>query len=150
VSSCGIIIGVADPDNVPEIFEKEDFDPEAKEEDLHLQATLYALLPNAVATLQAHVKLKAEEHQAFMSLLPQPTNSKSKIGRNEPCPPGERLSRSIDESTRRREYLLKKILLKEMKNPAAETARNALAIRFKLYIFCLLVQNNLKSLLWEK
>jgi hypothetical protein len=34
--------------------------------------------------------------------------------------PGERLSRWIDESTRRREYLLKKILLKEMKNPAAE------------------------------
>jgi hypothetical protein len=64
--------------------------------------------------------------------------------------PGERLSRSIDESTRRREYLLKKILLNKMKNPAAETARNALAIRFKLYIFCLLVQNNLKSLLWEK
>lgn len=88
VSSCGIIIGVADPDTVPEIFDKEDFDPEAKDEDLHLQATLFALLPSAVATLQAHARLKAEEHQAFMSLLPQPTNSKSKIGRNEPCPCG--------------------------------------------------------------
>jgi uncharacterized protein len=80
LSSCGIIIG-ADPDNVPEIFEKEDFDPEAKEEDLHLQATLFAFLPSAVATLQAHAKLKTEEHEAFMSLLPQPTNSKSKIDR---------------------------------------------------------------------
>jgi uncharacterized protein len=88
VSSCGIIIGVADPDKIPEIFEKEDFDPEANEEDLHLEATLFALLPSAVATLQSHAKQKGEKHQAFMSLLHQPANSTLKIGRNEPCPCG--------------------------------------------------------------
>lgn len=88
VTSCGIIIGVADPDSIPRIFEKEDFNPEANEKDLDLEATLFALLPSAVATLQAHAKLKAEEHQAFMSSLHQPINSRPKIGRNEPCPCG--------------------------------------------------------------
>lgn len=88
VSSCGIIMGVADPDKIPEIFEKEDFDPEGNEEALNLEATLFALLPSAIATLQAHAKQKAEEHQAFMSLLHQPANSAPKIGRNELCPCG--------------------------------------------------------------
>ncbi len=88
VSSCGIIIGVADPDKIPKIFEKEDFNPEANEKDLDLEATLFALLPSAVATVQAYAKQKAEEHQAFMSMLHEPANSTPKIGRNEPCPCG--------------------------------------------------------------
>ena len=88
VSSCGIIIGVADPDSIPEIFEKKDFNPEANEKDLDLEATLFALLPNAVATLQAHAKQKAEEHQALMSCQHQSANKPLKIGRNELCPCG--------------------------------------------------------------
>ncbi len=88
VSSCGIIMGVAEPDRIPEIFEKADSDTEASEKDLHLEATLFAMLPSAVATLQAHAKQKADEHQSLMSLLHKSANSTPKIGRNDPCPCG--------------------------------------------------------------
>jgi uncharacterized protein len=80
VSSCGIIMGVADPDRIPEIFEREDFNPEANEKDLKLQATLFGLLPSAVATLQAHTRQKAGEHIS--------ANRTPKPGRNDPCPCG--------------------------------------------------------------
>jgi uncharacterized protein len=79
VNCCGIIMGVADPDTIPEIFEREGFNPEANEKDLHLQATIFSLLPKAVATLQAHTRQKAAEHK------PQKT---PKLGRNDPCPCG--------------------------------------------------------------
>jgi uncharacterized protein len=79
VSSCGIIMGVADPDRIPEIFEREDFNPEVNEKDMQLQATLFGLLPRAVATLQAHTKQKAGEHNS---------NRTTKPGRNDPCPCG--------------------------------------------------------------
>jgi uncharacterized protein len=80
VSSCGIIIGVADPDTIPEVFEREGFDPEASEKDLQLQATLFSLLPSAVATLQAHTRQKASEYKS--------ANKTPKPGRNDPCPCG--------------------------------------------------------------
>jgi uncharacterized protein len=79
VSSCGIIMGVAEPDRIPEIFEKEGFDPEVNEKDLQLQATLFGLLPSAVATLQAHTRQKFGEHKSDRT---------PKLGRNDSCPCG--------------------------------------------------------------
>lgn len=89
VSACGIIIAVAEPDYIPEVFEKESFDPETNEKNLNLQATLFALLPSAVATLQAHAEALNEQQQVLMkSNIHRLLQNKPKIGRNDPCPCG--------------------------------------------------------------
>ncbi len=88
-SAFGVIIGVAKPELIPEIFDKADFNPEANEKDLKLRATLYALLPNAVATVQEHARLKAEEFRVGMPLAEKSAGcKKERVGRNEQCPCG--------------------------------------------------------------
>ena len=88
-SAFGVIMGVAQPELIPEIFEKPGFDPEANKKDRDLRATLFALLPNAVETVQEYARLKAEEYQGGMPLSEKSAGDKrEKIGRNDPCPCG--------------------------------------------------------------
>jgi uncharacterized protein len=89
VTSLGIIISIAAPESIPEVFNKTEHDPETNDSDLELEATLFALLPDAVATVQEYAKSMSEEQGAF----PEPfTHSHQgiveKIGRNDPCPCG--------------------------------------------------------------
>ncbi len=88
-SAFGVIMGVAQPELIPEIFEKPGFDPEANEKDMKLLTTLFALLPDAVATVQEYARLKAEEYQGSTPLSEKSAGGKrEKIGRNDPCPCG--------------------------------------------------------------
>ena len=83
-SACGVIIGIARPELIPEVFDKEGFDPETNDKDMELQAHLFVLLPKAVAVVQEHFRTKRKEH------LPDKPSEfrREKIGRNEPCPCG--------------------------------------------------------------
>lgn len=64
-SSLAIIIGVANPKHIPELFGKEGHDPETNDDDLELEATLLALLPDAVATVQEYAKSISEKQSVF-------------------------------------------------------------------------------------
>ncbi|MBI4848182.1 MAG: UPF0149 family protein [Nitrospirae bacterium] len=86
VTSLGIIISVATPENIPEVFEKTGHDPEINDSDLKLEATLFALLPRAVSTVQAYAKTLGKEHlHPFTQSVASHT---VRIGRNDPCPCG--------------------------------------------------------------
>jgi uncharacterized protein YecA (UPF0149 family) len=85
-TSIGIIMSIAKPELIPEIFERADFDPEASESDLHLQATLFALLPAAVATVQEHAGKLNKARSTIMGFPAAPR--RGGIGRNDPCPCG--------------------------------------------------------------
>jgi uncharacterized protein len=85
-SSLAIILGVAKPEHISELFGKEGHDQGTNDNDLELEATLLALLPDAVATVQEYAKSISKEQSAF----PEPfTHSYQgiveKIGRNDPC-----------------------------------------------------------------
>jgi uncharacterized protein len=89
VTSLGIIISVATPENIPEVFEKTEHNPDSNKSDLELEATLFALLPDAVATVQEYAKSISEEQSVF----PKPfTHTRhgmiNKIERNDPRPCG--------------------------------------------------------------
>lgn len=79
-TSWGIIMALAYPEHIAEIFNRQSFDPETNKEDMTFQATLFALLPGAVQTLQEHVA-----HQKTTSPGGLPP---VKVGRNDPCPCG--------------------------------------------------------------
>ncbi|NTU42449.1 MAG: UPF0149 family protein [Nitrospirales bacterium] len=84
-SAWGVIMGVANPELIPEIFNKPDFDPVAKEKDMQLHATLFSLIPKAVSTVQEYARLKAGESMGGVRLS---EIKQEKIGRNDPCPCG--------------------------------------------------------------
>lgn len=91
ITAChAVIMGVAFPDRIPELFPK-DKKQSAKKRDSNLEATLFAMLPDAVATLQAHANAYRDNLQAKRadnySVRPQPRKVE-KIGRNDPCPCG--------------------------------------------------------------
>ena len=85
-TSIGIIISIAMPELISELFERTAFDPEVSESDMRLQATLFALLPAAVATVQEHAGKLNKELNAIMGLSAAPRRGGP--GRNDPCPCG--------------------------------------------------------------
>ncbi|MFQ5354434.1 MAG: UPF0149 family protein [Thermodesulfobacteriota bacterium] len=88
-SALGVIMGVAGPEHIPEIFERMDFDPEADEEDAKLYAALFAMLPGAVATVQEYLGSKTIENPGTMPASGKPYGrGQEKTGRNAPCPCG--------------------------------------------------------------
>jgi uncharacterized protein len=86
-SSCGVIIGVARPELIPEVFDKEGFAPETNDKDMELQAHLFVLLPKAVAVVQDHFRVKRKEYGSRLSDKSSELK-REKIGRNDPCPCG--------------------------------------------------------------
>ena len=83
-SACGVIIGIARPELIPEVFDKEDFNPETNDKDMELQAHLFVLLPKAVAVVQEYFGTRRKER-----LSDKPSEfRREKIERNEPCPCG--------------------------------------------------------------
>jgi len=83
-TSFAVIAAVAKPEHIPEIFEKPAYDPETQERDLDLEATLFALLPAAVATVQAYA-IGLRKSMGFDVPIP---SHRIKIGRNDSCPCG--------------------------------------------------------------
>ncbi len=88
-SACGVIMSVAKPELIPEVFDKPDFDPDVNKKDMELQANLFVMLPGAVSIVQEHAREKIAEYRGG---LPQSKSSavskREKVGRNEPCPCG--------------------------------------------------------------
>lgn len=91
VTCFAIIMGVAFPERIPELFDNASNNPDALDrKDPELEAKLFAMLPDAVATLQEHAKAvrddlvvqKADNYQD----LPQPL--RVEIGSNISCPCG--------------------------------------------------------------
>jgi uncharacterized protein len=87
-TSIGIIIAIARPEHAAKIFKKPDYNPEANNDDLHLESVLFVLLPEAVATLQRYARdiWKAQLKKSFPGR--SPLVRRPKIGRNSPCPCG--------------------------------------------------------------
>lgn len=87
-SALGVIMAIAHPDHIAEIFNKETFDMLNARADADFYAKLLGLLPLAVKVLQKHA---AAQPRKF-SGPPRPANpvpaTSSKIGRNDPCPCG--------------------------------------------------------------
>ena len=88
MSSCGIIMSVADSGNIPEIFEKKKFDPQANKKDIEFQASLFALLPAAVRTILEYAQALQKEMPAMNVSGHLSPGRTAKVGRNDPCPCG--------------------------------------------------------------
>ena len=87
MSSLAIITAIAEPESAHELFETA---PQRGEEDDHFWASLFAILPTAVQSLQQHAtKLEKERQDRLQGArdLSQPVRS-IKVGRNDPCPCG--------------------------------------------------------------
>ena len=86
--SCGIILGVALPEEVPEIFPTRP-DTTAQRDETKLLGTVYALLPQAVAVIRDHAnRMRSRWQQQGVDRLPRAIERSLKIGRNDPCPCG--------------------------------------------------------------
>lgn len=89
IAACfAIIMGVAFPGRIPEIFDNVSNDPDALDrKDPELEAKLFAMLPDAVATLQEYAKTVRDGLEVVKAdnypVLPQPL--RVEIGSNVSC-----------------------------------------------------------------
>jgi uncharacterized protein len=90
--SFAVIMGVAFPERIPEIFSNPEGNPDALDfEDPELEAKLFAMLDDAVETLRVYAEPfgdDLEEECADNYHVPQMPIHVEKVGRNEPCPCG--------------------------------------------------------------
>lgn len=90
--SFAVIMGVAFPERIPQIFHNVDKHPDAlDQDDPELEAKLFAMLGDAVETLRMYADLPGDEMElqsADNYPPPQQPLRVEKIGRNEPCPCG--------------------------------------------------------------
>ena len=91
ITTCfAVVMGVAFPDRIPELFDRTDDNPEHSS----VEAGLFVMLPEAIGTLQdyANSVRKGSGNMDDMAAdnypgTPQPVTV-DKIGRNDPCPCG--------------------------------------------------------------
>jgi len=90
--SFAVIMGVAFPERIPEIFSNVEENPDALDcEDPELEAKLFSLLDGAVETLRVYAEPLGEDLEAGAAdnyHVPQMPVHVEKVGRNEPCPCG--------------------------------------------------------------
>ena len=90
--SFAVIMGVAFPERIPEIFGNPEGNPDALDcKDPDLEANLFAMLDDAVETLRVYAEPfddDLEEGVADNYQVPQVPIHVEKVGRNEPCPCG--------------------------------------------------------------
>ncbi len=87
-SACGVIIGVAMPDEIPELFEPAKARRKLPKTE-KLLVTLYAMLPSAFAIVRGHgIAQRKKMREELISLVPPKPRHVEKIGRNDPCPCG--------------------------------------------------------------
>jgi len=81
------ITAIAEPESAGELFETA---PEDGEDDIHFWASLFALLPAAVQSLQDHAVKLEKERQARLEEIQHPGRpvQSTQISRNDPCPCG--------------------------------------------------------------
>lgn len=87
-TSLAVILAIARPEHANEIFDRTKDKPDEKDNDMHLTASLFAMLPTAVDVITAYARSLRDAGnvgEPFMS--PRPDLS-PKIGRNNPCPCG--------------------------------------------------------------
>ncbi|HSW64505.1 MAG TPA: UPF0149 family protein [Dissulfurispiraceae bacterium] len=88
-SAWGVIMAMAYPERIAEIFDKESFDLKANKDDMEFYVKLLLLLPLAVDVIRNHAAAQPKTFPGgmpFPSRLTQPASSK--IGRNDSCPCG--------------------------------------------------------------
>ncbi len=89
-ASFAIVLGIANPDDIPELFPKHQEVDEARNRDNNLlHARLFACLPEAIKRLQENAARLDEERRSIFH-APAPTKARRvvKVGRNDPCPCG--------------------------------------------------------------
>jgi len=89
---CSIVMGIAFPDRLSELFDNDEQDtmPLSKKGP-ELEAKLFALLPDAVTTLQKYANTARDNMRALRAdnyIEPPKPRQVVKIGRNDPCPCG--------------------------------------------------------------
>jgi uncharacterized protein YecA (UPF0149 family) len=97
-SSFAVLMGVAFPERIPELFPKTEENPFPNDQrDPQFEATLIAMLPEAVEILREYASTARDEFSDLEDLTadnypepPQPLTVE-KIGRNDPCPCGSGL-----------------------------------------------------------
>lgn len=97
-SSFAVVMGVAFPERIPELFPKTDENPLPNDQrDPQFEATLIAMLPDAVEVLREYAYTTGDIFSALDDLTaddyPEPSQplKVEKIGRNDPCPCGSGL-----------------------------------------------------------
>jgi uncharacterized protein len=90
LASCtAVVIGVAFPEQIPELFQQSRKKGTHHEKPVELEAKMFALLPSAVASIQEFGKVvKNGEIRASGPVEPRRV---VKVGRNDPCPCGSGL-----------------------------------------------------------
>lgn len=84
-----VVIGVAMPEQIPEMFETTKSGPTPDKEDVELMAALFALLPDAVAMIRERGMSLTERSRASMNHAVSAAHPVGvKISRNDPCPCG--------------------------------------------------------------
>jgi uncharacterized protein len=87
LSSCGVIMGIAMPEEIPNIFESER--KMTEEDEAKRMALLFAMLPTAVRNIQEYAdKGFLELPEDDEDRHPAELLRSEKIGRNDPCPCG--------------------------------------------------------------
>lgn len=93
IAGCfAVIMGVAFPERIPELFDQDKKSADALDkDDPELEAKLFALLADAVEVLREYAEAAGEgeetQHADNYPVPPQPLRVE-KIGRNDPCPCG--------------------------------------------------------------
>lgn len=81
-----VVMGVAMPEQIPEIFETTESGSPPAKEDVQLMATLFAVLPDAVATIQDKGRSLSEKRSVSMNHAASAVHPADvKISGNDPC-----------------------------------------------------------------
>lgn len=86
-SAWGVIMAMAYPKRIAEIFDKESFDLKTNKDDMEFYVKLLLLLPLAVDVIQNHAAAQPKMFPGGLPFSSRPTQpALLKIGRNDPCP----------------------------------------------------------------
>ena len=87
-ASLAVILAVARPEHADEIFDRTKDSTDEEDNDVHLTASLFAMLPMAVDVITAYAGRLRKAGEGGDSSMPSPSDQYPKIGRNDPCPCG--------------------------------------------------------------
>ena len=87
-TSLAVILAVARPEHADEIFDRTEDSPDEKDDDVHLTASLFAMLPMAVDVIAAYAGKLQKAGEGGDPFMPSRSDQYPKIGRNDPCPCG--------------------------------------------------------------
>jgi uncharacterized protein len=87
-TSLAVVLAVARPEHAEEIFDRTKDLPDEEDDDMHLTASLFAMLPTAVEVITAYARSLRRLDENDDSVMSPASDQFPKIGRNDPCPCG--------------------------------------------------------------